>query len=417
VADYCNPSQAAQAFKATLQEGGIRMRYMIILLLTLMASPFVLATDIDSLPIPLGAGSAVVWQNDIYHFGGSNNWSGSIQYPRVYKYDGTAWTLHDSIPDYNLWDAKALLVGNEVFLVSGWPSGASSLRKYNLQTRVWTYLSSSPNSQSWGVTASYHNGFIYLFDSYGRTYAYNISSDSWETKTSVATTATWDLSSVLYQDEIYIIGYTDSIFYKYTPSSDQWTRLANSPYKVGGCAVGVINDSLYFVGGNQSGTSYAYYRSAIVYDVPSNSWATSSTRLSSKRHWMATVEYKGGLYVLGGIDSLSQSVRVVEEIVPQGTAVGIQAEANLPQNFLLGQNYPNPFNPSTIIPFSLPQGRVVRIELFNMVGQSVQVLLNQYMPAGYHEITLNGLNLAAGIYFYRLETGDFSSVKRLILLK
>ena len=271
--------------------------------------------QLPDLPIPMGAGAAVVWNNQIYHFGGSNNWSGSICYPRVYKYDGLTWSYHDSIPDNNMWDPKAILLGNEVYLIGGWPSGAGYTRRYNLISGDWTYLATSPNTQTWGVTASYSAGYIYLFDSYGNTQAYNVGLNSWETKPNNGTTANWDLSSVQYKSEIYIIGYIDTAFYKYTPGSGQWTKLANSPYPVGGCAMGVINDSIYCVGGNISGNTGATYRSAIVYDVPSNTWTLSNTRLSSKRHWMATVEYAGGLYVLGGIDSVANAVDTVEEIV------------------------------------------------------------------------------------------------------
>jgi len=57
--------------------------------------------QLPNLPIPIGAGTCEVWNNSIYHFGGSNNWSGSICYPRVYKFDGTSWAYYDSIPDNN----------------------------------------------------------------------------------------------------------------------------------------------------------------------------------------------------------------------------------------------------------------------------------------------------------------------------
>lgn len=402
---------------------GINITYLSLFLLSILALP-VPAQQIPDLPIPLGAGTAVVWNNQIFHFGGSNNWSGSICYPRVYKYDGITWSHHDSIPDNNMWDPKSILLGNDVYLIGGWPAAANYTRRYNLISGEWTYLATSPNTQTWGITSSYYNGIIYLFDSNGNTYSYNIGLNSWETKTNNGTTALWDLSSVLYKNDLYIIGYTDTAFYKYTPANDQWTRLANSPYPVGGCAMGVINDSIYCVGGNVSGNTGASYRSAVVYDVLSNAWTLSNTRLSSKRHWMATVAYAGGLYVIGGLDSASYAVNTVEEIVPQGTAVSLARQQNVPPTYFLKQNYPNPFNPLTTIEYTIaavtPQP--VTLKLFNLSGQLIKVLVDEIKSAGTYAVKWNGLNQSgipvnSGVYLYLLRAGDFTATNKMILLK
>ena len=393
------------------------------LLFVLIVFSLLPAQQIPNLPIPLCAGSAEVWRDTIYYIGGSNNWSGSIVYPRIYKFDGTSWAYHDSIPDYNLWDVETVLIGNDVYLVSGWPSGPYLLRKYNLITLDWTYLASSNNTQTWGVATEYLNGFIYLFNSYGYAWAYEISSDTWTDRTDNIATGSWDLSSILFQNEIYIIGWDNLEFYKYTPTTDQWTLLANSPYQVGACAMGVINDSIFCVGGNVNGATTAYYKSVIVYDIPSNTWSVDSARISSRRHWMATAEYKGGLYVLGGIDSLSYAVNIVEEVVPQGTSVGIENERKtIPSEFLISQNYPNPFNPSTTISWQLAVGSEVELTIFNLVGQRVRTLVKEELPAGYHSAVWYGRDeagnlLASGIYLYKIQAGEFSSTHKMVLTK
>jgi hypothetical protein len=95
------------------------------------------AQTISALPIPIGAGTAEVWNDSLYFFGGANTWSGRDQlYKRVYKFDGMAWSHHDSIPDNNVWDVESVLVGNEVYLLGGWRFGASMLRKYDLSDRT-----------------------------------------------------------------------------------------------------------------------------------------------------------------------------------------------------------------------------------------------------------------------------------------
>lgn len=376
------------------------------------------AQDLPQLPLPLAAGTVEVWNNQIYHFGGSNNWAGSELYPRIYRFDGSSWLYHDSIPDYNLWDVESVLVNDEVYLISGWPSGSQLLRKYNLSNQEWTYLANSPNnSQTWGVTAEHLNGKIYLFLSNGALFEYSISNNSWETKSSISNTGTWDLSSILFRNEIYILGFYDSTFYKYTPNTDQWTRLANSPYRVGACAMGIINDLVYCVGGNLDGSQAAAYKSVIVYNITSNSWAIDSLQISGKRHWMATAEYQGGMYIIGGIDSTTQAVNIVEEIVPQGTAVGISETANTFSHFLLKQNYPNPFNPTTTITLMIHQSAMVKLEVYSTIGQKMETLLNEFMPKGEHKIVFRANHLPSGIYYYKMRADGYEQIRKMVLLK
>ena len=86
-------------------------------------------------------------------------------------------------------------------------------------------------------------------------------------------------------------------------------------------------------------------------------------------------------------------------------------------NFYLEQNYPNPFNPRTTIKFSLPKSENVKLEIFNILGEKVQTLLNEFYNAGIYETEFNAGNLPSGIYFYTLTSGKFTATKKLILLK
>jgi N-acetylneuraminic acid mutarotase len=391
------------------------MKHIFTILSFLGFISFSTAQQLPDLPLPLGAGNAEVWNGSIYHFGGSNNWSGSIVYPRVYKFNGTSWSHHDTIPDNNLWDVETTLVENNVYLLGGWPNGPSLNRRYNLLTGDWTYLSQSPNSsQTWGITAEEINGTIYLFNSYGAVFAYTIATDTWTTKTANTATGSWDMSSILFNNEIYILGWSSQAFYKYSPSTDQWTKLADSPYQVGACAFGIINNLIYAVGGNAGGGSVAFYKSIIVYDITTNSWTTDELELSSKRHWMATAEYAGGLYVVGGINEFAQSVDTIEEIVPQGTAVSID-KLQAQNGYNLGQNYPNPCIFSTRISYSLPVTSHTSLILYDILGNKVATLVNEVKPAGSYNTELNVNGLQAGIYYYRLKSGNFSQSKKLLV--
>jgi hypothetical protein len=83
----------------------------------------------------------------------------------------------------------------------------------------------------------------------------------------------------------------------------------------------------------------------------------------------------------------------------------------------LSQNYPNPFNPVTKIRFFIPERQQVRIKVFNQLGEEISNLVNSEYDAGGYDIEFNGGNLASGVYFYRMEAGSFSSIKKLLLLK
>ncbi len=88
-----------------------------------------------------------------------------------------------------------------------------------------------------------------------------------------------------------------------------------------------------------------------------------------------------------------------------------------PVTYILGQNYPNPFNPSTTIEFDLPRASDVRIEVYNILGQSVKCVVDEYLSVGAHEAVIESADWPGGIYFYRLQASDFVDVKKMVLLK
>ena len=86
-------------------------------------------------------------------------------------------------------------------------------------------------------------------------------------------------------------------------------------------------------------------------------------------------------------------------------------------SFKLLANYPNPFNPETTIKFEIPGNGYVNLAVYNIQGEEVAVLINDFRNAGTYSVSFNGSNIASGIYFYRLESNGYSAVKRMLLLK
>jgi len=91
--------------------------------------------------------------------------------------------------------------------------------------------------------------------------------------------------------------------------------------------------------------------------------------------------------------------------------------AAAPSAFALSQNFPNPFNPTTTISFDLPEKSRVRLSLANVLGKEMRKIADVDYPAGHHQVVLNAADLAAGIYLYRIETENFSGVKKLAVVK
>jgi hypothetical protein len=91
-------------------------------------------------------------------------------------------------------------------------------------------------------------------------------------------------------------------------------------------------------------------------------------------------------------------------------------ETALPIASSLSQNYPNPFNPSTIISYELPKAAVVSLRIFNTLGQEIASLVNERKEAGYYQVTWNA-NVPSGIYYYRLQAGEYMETKKMILLR
>ena len=99
-----------------------------------------------------------------------------------------------------------------------------------------------------------------------------------------------------------------------------------------------------------------------------------------------------------------------------------EIEANVPTEFEVTQNYPNPFNPSTKFRYALPEGRDVKVIIYDLNGSRVAELVNNYQNAGTYEVTWNGKNdsgfqVASGTYIYRIDAGNFTQVRKMVLLK
>jgi hypothetical protein len=100
-----------------------------------------------------------------------------------------------------------------------------------------------------------------------------------------------------------------------------------------------------------------------------------------------------------------------------GAFVSIGNPSSIVEDFQLYQNYPNPFNPGTRITYNIPAKQFVSLKIFNVLGKEVGILVNESQTAGMHIIDFNASHLSSGVYYYKLEAGEFAETKKMLLVK
>jgi hypothetical protein len=130
-----------------------------------------------------------------------------------------------------------------------------------------------------------------------------------------------------------------------------------------------------------------------------------------------TINFNCAFFIKRGTSNLN-SVTQLKNCVNQ--IVGIRPEENLtgvPLRYSLSQNYPNPFNPVTRISYEIPTAGEVRLVVYDVLGKEAAVLVNERMNAGSYSAEFNGSALSSGVYFYKLSVGEFSQVRKMVLVK
>jgi len=162
-----------------------------------------------------------------------------------------------------------------------------------------------------------------------------------------------------------------------------------------------------------SGTADVTLRRLQAFHVPPHSMINWENKRNGVVVQQGSFTYDSGLVTIPAVRMYKDSSRLTVNY----TLVSVAEHNALPGEFRLMQNYPNPFNPSTTIRYGLPNRSHVTLTVFNTLGQQVAHLQNGEQEAGYHEVQFDGKNLSSGVYFYRIQAGDFVATKRLLLLR
>ncbi|MFZ1321382.1 MAG: SBBP repeat-containing protein [Ignavibacteria bacterium] len=204
---------------------------------------------------------------------------------------------------------------------------------------------------------------------------------------------------------------------KYNSSGvQQWVQRYNGPGNVGDIAISLavdISENVYITGVSSSDYATIKYNSSGVeqwvqrYNGPGNDFDNA---------YSLALDASGNVYVTGFSTGIGTEKDYAT--IKYSQQVGIQLISNeIPNQFSLSQNYPNPFNPKTVINYELRVTGNTELKVFNVLGNEVSTLVNEKQNAGSYQVEFDGSNLTSGVYFYKIEAGEFVETKRMLLIK
>lgn len=152
------------------------------------------------------------------------------------------------------------------------------------------------------------------------------------------------------------------------------------------------------------------------YFTTSTNWTDNDFNFTNPRIANAQAEY----WITAKLSNLDQSAGANHTFATGQSWLAWKIsgkEDDTPYRFKLDQNYPNPFNPFTTINYELQKFGLVNLKIYNMLGKEVAELVNETQEAGIHEISFDASKLPSGTYIYKIQSGNFVHVRKMILLK
>jgi hypothetical protein len=209
-------------------------------------------------------------------------------------------------------------------------------------------------------------------------------------------------NTVFDKSVMYATNWSGGNIYRTTNHGDNWSLLRTNPNS--GWASDICKeDPTVVLTGSYGSPTFLSTNSGANFSSYTSAGGAGAGMLVPERGYFLNM-MTGGLYKLNIVYSVLTNLE--EKII-----------SGVPGNYSLHQNYPNPFNPSTTIRYDIPKPGTVRISVYDNLGREVRNILNEYRQAGAYEVTFDAGSLGSGIYYYKISAGNFSSTKKMVLIK
>jgi len=185
-----------------------------------------------------------------------------------------------------------------------------------------------------------------------------------------------------------------------------WNSVDIGPGLTGNCYVNWIPDGpVIYIMGENGGIKRSTNNGL--------NWYTMSTDSVTNLKHFDFVQYTNIVYGW----AVSSDGKVIKLIDTLAVLTGVNSNNIIPHKFSLEQNYPNPFNPSTEIEFSTQKESLVKLLVYDVLGREIDLLVNENKKAGKYKIIFDGSDYNSGVYFYKLQAGEYTETRKMILLK
>jgi hypothetical protein len=381
----------------------------------------------------------------IYQFGGGNT-SNELRKVARLNLTTNTWTNNVSTMPNQISSGSAIAMAGDslIFVFGGNNTTLGKTLRYNVYTNSWSTMADMPTKVTDALVLKYNSSQIYVIgggDGYfgvstfrtNKVQIYNIYTNSYTVINNYPINCAM-LGGGIYRDTIIAVGgYTDggnatpNCFRGVINPSNYnitWNQIASYPagaitrlasfVAVKDEGVGVMCTGGTINGTDPTAQTFLWNMCTGQWqNLPDNSLARSNFKASGRGNEIYVV---AGFTTVGVGTSEKISFSYIDGPCSYLLSTG-NNNNSIPNKYSLEQNYPNPFNPTTKIKFGLPSGSNVRLSVTDIIGKEVYLLADKEFSAGYHVIEFNTTNISSGVYFYKLETPEFISTKKMLVIK
>ena len=400
----------------------------------------------------IGGHASASLGDTLYVAGGSVN-AGTVTNPAAgtivtrYAINSGNWSTGRSLPTAKV-GGDLVKCGNALYYIGGGNltlTGAADNLVYKYDPAAgWTSCANLPTPVTGNVAESWGDSVIFCMMGGWSTYyrgiqIYRPGLNTWDRATDSlpATFGRRSFAGGISGNKLFVASGYSGAFRKdfwvgtigANANSITWSQKADMPMRGTNSRPGghAVNGKFYVVLGETTPAPIAQ-DSIQVYSIADSSWSSSPLvgrgANSASNYWglisSSIVNNKVKIWIPGGFYPTTVTTSKLFCLTDSmGCVITGNGNQNtiLPDKYNLSQNYPNPFNPSTRIMYSIPTTGLVKLKIFDILGKEVMTLVNEIKTAGDYGIDFDGRSLSSGIYFYKLEAGEFTATKKMMLVK